>query len=183
MPYNLFGRQRTSIMETPSLPALNSLASIKSRILACLIDLSIGVIALLLAKFILSNSPGNVLSILGVLVAVAIVLGVIVYQAVSLSSTGQTIGKRVMRLRVVTFSGGSNPGFVKAVLMRWWLPSLVYPIPYLGWALWLVDGLFVFKKDRCCLHDLVAGTKVIQLAPNQHHFISAEGTEHQFELS
>lgn len=160
-------------METTALPTENSLAPVKSRILASLIDLSIGVLALLLAKFTLSQSLGSVLSILGVFASVAIVLGVIVYQAVSLSSTGQTVGKRVMRLRVVNFYDASNPGFVKVVLMRWWLPSLIYPIPYLGWAFWLADGLFVFKKDRRCLHDLMAGTIVVQLATDEYHSISA----------
>lgn len=153
-------------MENPSLPAPDSLAAIKSRIFAGLIDLLIAVIALFLAKFILVNSGSHVLTILGIFVAVAIVLGVMVYQAVLLSSAGQTIGKKMMRIRVVAFSDGSNPGFIKAVLMRWWLPSLVYPIPYLGWTFWLADGLLVFKEDRRCLHDLMAGTKVIQLARN-----------------
>ena len=160
-------------METIVLPAANSLAPIKSRIIAHLIDFSIGVLALLLASFILSQSPGNALSILGVFVSVAIVLGVIFYQTVWLSSTGQTLGKRMMQLRVVNFSDGSNPGFVKAVLMRWWLPSLIYPIPYLGWAFWLADGLFVLKNDRRCLHDLMAGTKVVQLAADECHPMSA----------
>ena len=151
-------------METTALPAENSQAPIKSRILASLIDLSIGVLALLLAKFTLLQSLGNALSILGVFVSVAIVLGVIVYQAVSLSSTGQTVGKRMMQLRVVNFYNDSNPGFVKAVVVRWWLPSLIYPIPYIGWAFWLADVSFLFKKDHRCLHDLLAGTKVVQLA-------------------
>lgn len=159
-------------METTALPEEISLAPIKSRILASLIDLSIGVLALLLATFTLSQSRGNALSILGVFVSIAIVLGVIVYQAVSLSSTGQTVGKMVMRLRVVNFSNASNPGFVKAVLMRWWLPSLIYLIPYLGWVFWFSDGLFVFKKNRRCLHDLMAGTMVIQLATNESQFVS-----------
>lgn len=160
-------------METTALPAENGLAPIKSRILASLIDLSIVVLALLLAKFTLTQSLGNALSIIGVFVSVAIVLGVIVYQAVSLSSTGQTIGKRLMQLRVVNFSDASNPGFVKAVLMRWWLPSLIYPIPYLGWTLWLADGLFSLKKYRRCIHDLMAGTKVVQLAKDEYHSMSA----------
>ena len=165
--------QRTGTMETTALPAENSQAPIKSRILASLIDLSIGVLALLLAKLTLSQSFGNALSILGVFVSVAIVLGVIIYQAVSLSSTGQTVGKRMMKLRVVNFSDASNPGFVKAVVIRWWLPSLIYPIPYLGWAFWFADVLFLFKKDRRCLHDLMAGTKVVQLATDDYPSMSA----------
>lgn len=151
------------MMENSALSTENSLASIKSRTFASLIDLSIGVLALLLATFVLPQSPGNALSILGVFASVAIVLGVIVYQAVLLSSTGQTVGKKLMQLRVINLIDRSNPGFVKAVLIRWWLPSLIYSIPYLGWVFWLADGLFVFKNDRRCLHDLMAGTQVVRL--------------------
>ena len=154
-------------METTALSAVNSLAPIKSRILAHLIDFSIEILALVLASFILSQSLGNALSILEGFVSVAIVLGVIVYQTVWLSSTGQTVGKRMMQIRVVNFTDGSNPGFVKAVLMRWWLPCLIYSIPYIGWAFWLADSLFVLKNDRRCLHDLMAGTKVNQLATDE----------------
>jgi uncharacterized RDD family membrane protein YckC len=150
-------------METAALSAENSLAPIKSRIFASLIDLSIAVLALLLATFALPQSPGNALSILGLFASVAIVLGIVVYQAVLLSSTGQTVGKKLMQLRVINLIDRSNPGFVKAVLIRWWLPSLIYSIPYLGWAFWLADGLFVFKNDRRCLHDLMAGTQVVRL--------------------
>ncbi|PKO85761.1 MAG: hypothetical protein CVU18_18420 [Betaproteobacteria bacterium HGW-Betaproteobacteria-12] len=149
-------------MEAPPLPLPNELAPIKARIFAYLIDLSIGVVALLFAKLLLSKSPDNVLAILSVFVSLAIVLGVIAYQAVLLSSTGQTIGKRAMRLRIVTFSEASNPGFAKAVLIRWWLISLLCTIPYLGWMFWLADGLFMFRQERRCLHDLIADTKVIQ---------------------
>ena len=153
-------------MEASSLPLTNELAPIKARVVAYLIDLSIGVAALLLAKLFLSRSPDNVLAILSVFVSVAILLGVIAYQAVLLSSTGQTIGKRAMRLRIVTFSEASNPGFARAVLIRWWLISLLCTIPYLGWVFWLADGLFMFRQDRRCLHDLIADTKVIQGALN-----------------
>lgn len=151
-------------MDTTALPTENSLAPIKSRIVASLIDLSIAVLALLLATFTLPQSPGNALSILGVFASVAIVLGVIVYQAVLLSSTGQTVGKKLMQLRVINFVDRSNPGFFKVVLIRWWLPSMIYSIPYLGWVFWLADGLFMLKNDRRCLHDLMAGTQVVLLA-------------------
>lgn len=159
-------------METTALPTANTLAPLKSRILAYLIDISIAVLALFLANLTLSNSLGNALSILGVFVAIGMVLGVIVYQAVSLSASGQTVGKKMMRLRVVNFQDDSNPGFVKAVLMRWWLPCLIYSIPYFGWAFGFADALFMFKTDRRCVHDWMAGTQVIQLNPHECHFMS-----------
>jgi len=29
----------------------------------------------------------------------------------------------------------------------------------------LIDWVFLFGKDRCCLHDLIAGTSVASVAP------------------
>ncbi|QRM18732.1 hypothetical protein GBK02_04635 [Dechloromonas sp. TW-R-39-2] len=153
-------------MAPPILPASSCLAPIKSRVLAYLIDLLIGIAALFLGSQIIKTlDTTNLLSIFGIFVAIAIVLGVPVYQAVLLSLTGQSIGKKMLKLRVVTFPEASNSGFARAVFKRWWLPSLLYLIPYLGWVFWMADCLFIFNKNRRCLHDLVAGTMVVQLNP------------------
>ncbi|MCY1389879.1 hypothetical protein D9M71_46890 [compost metagenome] len=42
----------------------------------------------------------------------------------------------------------------------WWL--LAY-VPVIGVLLVMVDYLFIFRADRRCLHDLMAGTRVVQL--------------------
>ena len=34
-----------------------------------------------------------------------------------------------------------------------------------GYLLALVDGLFIFGKERRCLHDYIAGSKVIRVTP------------------
>ena len=161
------------MMEDTVLQKQNSLAPIKSRIAACLIDILIGVLALLMANAILSQSNGSTLSFLGVFVALGLLLGVVVYQTVLLSSTGQTVGKKIMRIRVVKFSGADNPGFVKAVLIRWWLLSLIYSIPYAGWGFLIADGLFMFRENRRSLHDLIAGTTVVQQAREEYLPMSA----------
>jgi uncharacterized RDD family membrane protein YckC len=36
-------------------------------------------------------------------------------------------------------------------------------IPVVNFILPLLDALFIFREDRRCIHDLIAGTKVIQL--------------------
>jgi hypothetical protein len=53
--------------------------------------------------------------------------------------------------------------FVTGVLLRNWLFMLLQYIPGLGSVSGLVDPLFIFRADRRCIHDFVAGTKVIQL--------------------
>lgn len=144
----------------------SELASVGLRTAAHLIDLAVAIAALLLAAIMLSRLPNNALSILGIVGAIAVVLGVLVYQSASLAMRGQSIGKAMMRIRVITHSEATNPGFVKAVLLRWWLPSLIYTIPYLGWAFWIADCLCIFRQGRRCLHDRMADTIVVVVARN-----------------
>jgi len=42
-----------------------------------------------------------------------------------------------------------------------WIVGL---IPGVGIALTILDALFIFRDDRRCIHDLIAGTKVITTA-------------------
>jgi uncharacterized RDD family membrane protein YckC/DNA-directed RNA polymerase subunit RPC12/RpoP len=69
---------------------------------------------------------------------------------------GQTIGKFVMMIRVVSISG-QLPGFVQGVLLRNWLRNLLSMIPLFS----LIDILFIFSPSGRCLHDYLAGTKVV----------------------
>jgi len=88
------------------------------------------------------------------------VIAVGVYQIYLLSTRGQTVGKRWMKVRVVKLDG-SLPGFVHAVLLRVFVNGLIGAVPYLGGVYGLVDILFVFREDRRCLHDLIASTRVV----------------------
>ena len=72
---------------------------------------------------------------------------------------GVTIGKRVLGLRIRRLDG-RPADFGSAVIMRWLVPYLVTAVPLVGVAFQLVDALFIFRDDRRCLHDLVAGTRV-----------------------
>jgi uncharacterized RDD family membrane protein YckC len=85
--------------------------------------------------------------------------GLSLYQIVLLGTTGQTIGKKWLGLQVIHVDG-SPVTFGSAFLMRSVVGvGLLGLIPFYG----LVDLLFIFGADRRCLHDRVAGTKVIEL--------------------
>jgi uncharacterized RDD family membrane protein YckC len=88
-------------------------------------------------------------------------LGMLVGQCYLLAVRGQTIGKIVMGLRIVRFEDGGNPGFVKAVLMRTFLWALITAIPVVGTLIGFVGILFIFRDDQRCLHDHLAGTRVV----------------------
>ena len=99
---------------------------------------------------------------LGVLSAVAWV-GLIIFQAYLIATTGQSIAKRWLRIKIVKVDG-SPLNFVSGVLVRNWLIVVLQQIPVLNAILPLADALFIFRQDRRCIHDLIAGTKVVQLA-------------------
>lgn len=78
----------------------------------------------------------------------------------SLAATGQSIGKKVANTRIATMDG-SKPPVMDLVLKRYGFVTLISLIPFIGVILTWIDILMIFKKDRRCLHDLVAGTQVL----------------------
>ena len=85
-----------------------------------------------------------------------------------LATRGQTLGKRWMKIRIVRLDG-SDPGFVHAVLWRGFLHMGVYLTLLLIFgrvfasAYLLADLLFIFGAQKRCIHDLIAGTKVVRV--------------------
>jgi uncharacterized RDD family membrane protein YckC len=86
-----------------------------------------------------------------------------IYQWIKISQEGQTIGKRLMQVRIVNFDTGQPPGFILGVLVRIWVNRLLGALPCMIGAIYsLVDICFIFREDHRCVHDLLAGTCVIQ---------------------
>ncbi len=84
-----------------------------------------------------------------------------------ISFSGQSIGKRVVGIRIVRLRG-SKPGFVYGVLLRAWVPAAfngfaTFLLAPAGFVLPLIDALFVLRADRRSLRDHMAATKVIQV--------------------
>jgi uncharacterized RDD family membrane protein YckC len=92
-----------------------------------------------------------------------IILGAV--QLVMLSTLGQSVGKRLARIRIVRFHDGSRAGFVHAFLLRSLLREAIGMIPWLGQVFLIVDILWIFRGDRRCLHDHIAGTVVVKATP------------------
>ncbi len=101
----------------------------------------------------------STLSSMGVILVGWIILMII--QGWLLATRGQTVGKKLMGIRIVRFSDDANPGFVHAVLLRAVVVTILDNIPWLGLLFWLVDCCFIFREDRRCIHDLIADTRVI----------------------
>jgi uncharacterized RDD family membrane protein YckC len=83
------------------------------------------------------------------------------YQWYLITTTGRSLGKRWCGIKIVRVDG-QNVDFVSGVLMRAWLPFLISIVPAIGSLFSLVDAVSVFRDDRRCLHDQMAGTKVVE---------------------
>ncbi|GAA4850786.1 RDD family protein [Kitasatospora terrestris] len=88
----------------------------------------------------------------------------LVYEGIMLSRDGQTVGKKVMKVRVAMLVDGSSPTPGAA-----WTRAATFIVPALiccGALWWPIDGLFgVFDKPyRQCIHDKAAKTVVVTTA-------------------
>jgi len=80
-----------------------------------------------------------------------------------LQKYGQTIGKRIVGTRIVSSADNQIIQLGKVFSLRYVPIQLASVIPVLGTFLPIIDVLFIFREDRRCLHDLIAGTKVVKV--------------------
>jgi uncharacterized RDD family membrane protein YckC len=81
-------------------------------------------------------------------------------QGYPLATTGQTWGKKVLKLRIVDMQG-LKPDFWRLIALRYGVGRVAAMIPLLGGIYSLADILFIFRDDRRCVHDHIAGTRVV----------------------
>jgi uncharacterized RDD family membrane protein YckC len=106
---------------------------------------------------------GELLVLLGGGMAIGFLglLGLAIYQWVLITRTGQSLGKKWTGVRIELIDGGPV-NFTSGVLLRNWVPKFMSAVPYLGAIFSIVDALFIFREDRRCIHDLIAGTRVVR---------------------
>lgn len=76
---------------------------------------------------------------------------------------GQTVGKRLLRLKVISPETGLPPSF-QAAAYRAAFYTVITLTPALGPLIAAMDGLHVFLNDRRqCFHDMLAGTIVVRV--------------------
>lgn len=88
-----------------------------------------------------------------------------VLQGFLIASRSQSVGKILFNLRIVRAADGAKAGFPQAFLIRSGIPTAFEYIPILNLLylpFWVVDSCFIFRADRRCVHDLMAGTKVVK---------------------
>jgi uncharacterized RDD family membrane protein YckC len=143
------------------------LASRGLRLVAALIDAVIGGGASLFIIFIVLDYDLRRLAASGLgaraLIALMGVALFLLLHGWLLARNGQTIGKKLVGIRVALLDGGVPP-FASLILKRYLPIWLVVQIPFAGFLCNLANILFIFRSDRRCLHDLIAGTRVVKAA-------------------
>lgn len=154
-----------------ALPGLTP-ASRSTRLGACLLDMLTGIIGIGIPMGIafffmvqMENSGSQDVpagAIAGFVLAGLAFLGLTVWNIVLLATRGQTLGKKWLGIRIVTFPDGQKPGFVKGFLLRSFVNGIIGQIvPFYG----IIDPCFIFREDNRCVHDLLADTTVIEGQP------------------
>ena len=79
-----------------------------------------------------------------------------------LATQGRTVGKLLVKTQIVDRETNQIQPFGPLLMKRYVWLWLVTMIPIFGGIVGLIDVLLIFRENRACLHDDVAGTKVIK---------------------
>jgi uncharacterized RDD family membrane protein YckC len=190
LPYNPYAPPNAEPGPTRKLPGSHALATRGQRLAGAIVDglfaLVLGFVpalALHMAGYdpfpskLPSGSPlhwmpsGTLSALVGLVPAS--------YQWWLITRSGQTLGKKVVKTRIVTMAG-DVVGFSRGVLLRnvplhmiQFVNTLVYvyapSMHVVAWVLGVlptIDPLFIFGPSRRCLHDYLAGTQVVSEDPS-----------------
>ncbi|WP_165845503.1 RDD family protein [Streptacidiphilus pinicola] len=148
---------------TEAVGGMPPLAGLGKRLTARIIDIAIVIVIAVpfgLIAFFADRHDRNLVSFVGSLSAMLVAF---VYEGLMLTrSRGQTVGKKLMGLRVAVLADGSvpegSPGWTRAAV--WGLPGAIV----CGCLWWAIDGVWVTwdQPYRQALHDKAAKTVVVE---------------------
>jgi len=163
---NPYAAPRTELLDKGNEPPEMELADRWVRLLGSFIDGVLNLIALAPVMWfggyieaLMSNQVGFGQVLLWT--AIAFVVFVLL-QGFPLFYWGQTWAKRLLDIRIVDMDG-HQPEFWKLIVLRYGVPQVFAVIPIVNVVFGLANPLFIFGEQRRCLHDLVAGTRVINI--------------------
>jgi len=120
-----------------------------------------------LVNFLMGRTPDISKTLLFSIMLIFLLGGVLTYLVLNcylLHRRGQTLGKAMMRIRIVDMHGEALPCW--HIVLKRFLPYwAVLFIPVIGEFLFVLDVIPALLPKRRCIHDLIAGTKVIEVSP------------------
>lgn len=151
-------------------PPIAPLASRGDRFVGALIDsLLVGIPTFLVAALVgffgysmLDTVSETAFWLINFLAWVAGCLVFLAIQGYLLANYGQTVGKRVVGTQI----RGNDDRLLSLseLLLKRYLPLwLLSALPHVGSIIGIINALAIFRSNHKCLHDDLAGTKVIKL--------------------
>jgi uncharacterized RDD family membrane protein YckC len=150
------------------------LASRSKRLGGSIIDSIILLIIIIITLFIMGEPLQSFYKqeftteeelILGVIISIAFLIP----NGLLLFKRSQTIGKIIMKIKIVDHLSGNIPNFWKLIILRYLIFWLISVIPFMG-IINFIDPLFIFGEECRCLHDWTAGTIVINTTTSNPQF-------------
>jgi uncharacterized RDD family membrane protein YckC len=99
------------------------------------------------------------------LFAIQLALSAVIFAALQgylLATQGQTIGKKLLGLRIVR-SNGERASTLRLLGLRTFFSWALTLVPVVGIVYALADCLAIFRGSRKCLHDNIADTIVVRV--------------------
>lgn len=152
-------------VEDVALAGTGALAGRGARLVATLLDALFGGLAFGLLTLVtpLTWAPAagtNLVRLLIVNTVVGFILFLVLHGYL-LATRGQTIGKALLKVRIVR-SDGSPATLLRLIGLRYLPTMAISMIPLLGGLYALIDCLLIFRESRRCLHDNIADTIVVR---------------------
>lgn len=136
------------------------LAERGDRLKAVLLDALIYMLALIPMFIAMATGSATGMGIMGGISMLA-ALGIGIYNLILFHRQGQTLGKRIMAVKVIR-SNGDRCSLARFIFMRSFLTGLLGAIPFIGFFVSIADPLLIFRESRQCLHDTIADTIVVK---------------------
>jgi uncharacterized RDD family membrane protein YckC len=135
------------------------------RLVAVLLDAVFAGIAFWIISLVTplswSPAPGvNLVRFLAINGLVGFIIFVVLHGYL-LATRGQTIGKALLKVRIVR-SDGSRASLLRIVGLRFLPTTVISLIPLVGGLYATIDSLLIFRESRRCLHDNIADTIVVK---------------------
>ena len=107
-----------------------------------------------------ATSGGGVMGMLALQMGSSMVLFLLL-QGWLLATQGQTIGKKLVGLRIVR-TDGERVSIGRMLGLRYFIGWFIVMVPFIGALFALLDSLLIFRESHKCLHDNIADTIVIK---------------------
>ena len=148
-----------------------NLASRWDRLWASIIDSVIGLLVglplmLYLDVFQTAKETGGIPFYIGLQVSIFSWVIFFIINGSLLKQRGQTIGKNLLNIAIIS-TNGTLLSLPEVIGKRFLPVILASHVPFIGRYLLIIDPLFIFRKDKRCIHDLIANTVVVDIDANK----------------